>query len=116
MFRPNLKCKISILGPSNIYGKRYYGNPKTVPCAIVKLVTESSKTSVRTDASATRGTAQEILADARLLFPRYVDLRPGDRVSIFGVELTVVSIFPRHNVLGVHDHWQVDCNIFGSAT
>jgi len=81
----------------------------------VKLVQESKKTSVRTDASASRGTAQEILADARLLFPKYVELKPGDRLSIMGFELTVVSIFPRHNVLGAHDHWEVDFNVYGSG-
>lgn len=116
MFRPNLKCKIAKLGGATITGKRSYGSWKTVPCAIVKLVSEAKKTSVRTDSSATRGTAQEILADARLLFPKFVDLKPGDRIEVWGVELTVVSIFPRHNVLGTHDHWQVDCNIFASST
>lgn len=114
MFRPNLKCKLATYEKADGYGKRQYGPWKTVPCAIVKLVQESKKTSVRTDSSATRGTAQEILANARLLFPKYVSLKPGDRVSILGFELTVVSVFPRHNVLGNQDHWEIDFNVYGA--
>jgi hypothetical protein len=114
MFRPNLTCKIAKYDKKDGYGKRIYGPWKTTPCAIVKLVQETKKTSVRTDSSATRGTAQEILADARLLFPKYVSLKPGDRISIMGFELTVVSVFPRHSVLGNHDHWEVDFDVYGA--
>lgn len=113
MFRPNLKCQISVLGGADGYGKRTYSPWKSTPFAIVKLEQMSEKTSVRTDSSATRGSAQEILADARLLFPAYVRLKEGDRVKFMGFTLTVTSIHPRYSVLGRHDHWQVDCNIFG---
>lgn len=114
MFRPNLKCNIARLEGATITGKRVYGAWRNVPVAIVKLEEGANKTSVRTDSSASRGSAQEILSDARLMFPAFVILRPGDRVSIFGFELTVVSVRPRHAVTGRFDHWQVDCNIYGA--
>ncbi len=112
MLRPNVKGEVSKMSGADIYGKRAYDTWETVSLAVVKLETSSRKTSVRTDASASRGSAQEILADARLLFPKDVLLTPGDRVRIHGVTLTVESIFPRYNVLGRFDHWQVDCNVY----
>lgn len=113
MFRPNLKCKVAKQDGQTPTGAKKYSAWTDAPVAIVKLEQSSNKTSVRTDSSASRGTAQEILADARLLFPTFIKLKAGDRVSILGFELTVVSIFPRHAVTGRFDHWEVDCNIYG---
>lgn len=112
MFRPNLKCEIASMGATDIYGKRAYGDWTIVPFGIVKLEESTGKTSVRTDSSASRGSAQEILADARFLFPVYVSLKQGDRVRFGDFTLTVVSVAPRYNVLGRFDHWQVDCNVW----
>lgn len=97
---------------SDIYGKRQYTAWRKVRTGVVKLTEVSDKTSVRTDASASRGSAQELKADARLLFPTSVVLNPGDRVRVHGMLLTVKSVFPRHSVTGHFDHWQVDCNIY----
>jgi len=112
MFRPNQYCEVASLGSADVYGKRKYGPWRRVPFAQVKLVESASKTSVRTDSSATRGSANEILADTRFLFLPNVVLKPGDIVRAHGQTFTVVSVFPRVSVTGVHDHWQVDCNIY----
>ena len=112
MFRPNLKCQVAKLLGADMYGKRTYGDYTTQSFAIVKLEQKTDKTSVRTDSSASRGSAQEILADARFLFPKNVDLAEGDRIKFGGFTLTVVSVWPRHRVTGELDHWQVDCNIW----
>lgn len=112
MFRPNLKCEVAGFSFNDVYGKRVYKPYTTVPFAIVKMEVSVDKTSVRTDSSATRGSAHEILADARFLFPTYVKLKPGDRIK-FGDDLfTVESVHPRYSVLGIFDHWQVDCNVW----
>lgn len=112
MFRPNLTCEVSVMGAADGYGRRLYTDWKRVPFAIVKLDQGSTKTSVRTDSSASRGSAQEILANARFLFPIHVVLKPGDRVKFGDFILTVQSVFPRHSVTGRFDHWQVDCDIW----
>lgn len=112
MFRPNLSCKVSKQTGSDIYGRKLYDVWLGGRCAIVKLAKQTDKTSVRTDSSASRGSAQEIKADARILFPVGMILKPGDRIEIEGILLTVESVFPRHTVTGRFDHWQVDCNIF----
>lgn len=112
MFRPNLKCEVATVVSTDIYGKRLYSDWTTVPFGVVKLEESSGKTSVRTDSSASRGSAQEITTDARLLFPAYVALKQGDRIRHGNFNLTVVSVAPRYNVLGRLDHWQVDCNVW----
>ena len=97
---------------TDLYGKRTYSAWVTKSFGIIKLEQKSEKTSVRTDSSASRGSAQEILADARFLFPKDVILKEGDRIQFGGFYLTVVSVFPRHRVTGELDHWQVDCDIW----
>lgn len=115
MFRPNQTCEISKVNGNDVYGKKKYDEWLAARVGVVKLEQGTTKTSVRTDSSASRGSAQEIVADARLMFPVGVILKPGDRVRIHGVLLTVVSVFPRHAVTGRFDHWQVDCNIYGGS-
>lgn len=112
MFRPNVRALASRLEDRNVYGKRIYGEWFSVNIGIVKLEKSSSKTSVRTDSSGSRGSAREILADARILLPASTNLNTGDRLKIHGMMLTVESITPRYSVLGVFDHWQVDCSIY----
>ena len=115
MFRPNLTCKISVMGDTDVYGKRLYGDWTTAKFAIVKLEQTSQRTSVRTDASGSRAFATEIVADARLLFLPNVVLKPGDKVKFSTFTLTVDSVFPRHRVDGTFDHWQVDCSVYGGG-
>lgn len=115
MFRPNLSCEISAMTGADVYGKRTYGPWVRARFGIVKLEQSSQKTSVRTDASGSRSFATEIVADARLLFPTSVILKPGDKVRFGSFVLTVESVFPRHRVDGTFDHWQVDCNVYGGG-
>lgn len=112
MFRPNLTCEIAAMGAPDVYGKRSYDAWEPALFAIVKLEQRADKTSVRTDSSASRGSAKEILADARFLFPKNVVLKQGDRIRFANFTLTVVSVWPRHRVTGEMDHWQVDCDIW----
>lgn len=112
MFRPNVRAKASKLQGTSVYGKREYSDWFSVDIGIVKLEKSSSKTSVRTDSSGSRGSAREILADARILLPSYTNLNTGDRLQIHGMLLTVESITPRYSVMGHFDHWQVDCSIY----
>lgn len=113
MFRPNVYCEIQRRSGVNGYGKPAFSAPERVMCGIVRLERESLKTSVRADSSATRGSAKEAVATARILFLREVRLSEGDVVEVMGIKLTVQSVWPRHHVNGRFDHWQVDLEIFG---
>lgn len=109
MFRPNLDATVEpVSQETDEYGQRQFGAVKNTRCAIVTLKAKSEKTSVRTDSSASGGRAEEKQGESRLLFrPGIVKL--GDRVTVVGMALRVLSVFPRHDVNGRHDHDEVDC-------
>ena len=110
--RATVPCSITPTVGYDRYGKEQLGKSYTAKCAIVKLTQVSEPTSVRTDSSASRGAAREIIADARLLFPRTVDVNIDDKVEVMGMSLKVLSVFPRTTIGGQHDHNQVDLMVW----
>lgn len=120
MFRPNLKCIIHNVEKYDINGR-----PQPVVkspderCAIVKLITSTEKSAVRADTSASRGSAMEEVADAVLLFPRYTKADINDVIEIklpgAVVKLQIVGKFPRHDVTGRFDHWEISANMWKDA-
>lgn len=115
MFRPNALCQLSRQSEeTTVYGQTKLLAPKETNCAVVWLESQATKTSVRTDSSASRGNAREETIKSRMLFPTYVEIDKGDKVEIYGLALKVESVFPRHNVNGQFDHWQVDLTKWAS--
>lgn len=112
MFRPNLICQIARCVSFTPSGKRLYGTPTHARCAIVTLQDMTPPTSVRTDSSASKGAARDETINARLLLPASTSVLAGDRISVLNYDLSVQTVFPRHNVFGRLDHYQVDCEIW----
>ena len=110
--RATVPCTISPTVGHDIHGAQQLGNSYMAKCAVVKLTAASEPTSVRTDSSATRGAAREVLADARLLFPVHTKIAIDDKVEVLGHNLRVLSVFPRLTIGGSHDHNQVDLSIW----
>lgn len=110
--RATVPCSITKTVGYDVYGKEQLGDSYTAKCAVVKLTQVSEATSVRTDSSASRGAGREIIADARLLFPKTTDVGIDDKVEVMGVELKVLSVFPRTTIGGKHDHNQVDLMVW----
>jgi hypothetical protein len=111
-FMPNISARVERAGSFDAYGQTTLGAAQTVRIAIVTLDLKAEKTSVRTDASASRGNVNELVSNVRLLFPRTFEPAFGDKVTVAGRELKIVSVFPRHNIAGVIDHYQVDCDVW----
>lgn len=107
MFIPNNRARVEFYVGTDRHGKRRYSTPQTVPCGVVTLREASDKTSVRTDSSASRGSAHEELLQGRILFPRNVRLNYGDRVTIMDFMMTVKGVHPRYSIPGQLDHWEV---------
>lgn len=114
MFIPNKSCTISKRTGYDSWGKALYSNPVPAKCAIIKLTEAREKTSVRTDSSASRGNAEEIKSDARLLFPASTIINKSDIITILNFKLSVTSAFPRVDIPGNLDHWQVDAEMESS--
>lgn len=108
MFLPNNTCQIRTVYGRSIYGGApEYTDPRPVPCSIVRLSPRVQKTSVRADSSATKGSADEIVAEAVILFPASVNPPPESIVEIAGYTLRVTGSQPRFNLLGELDHFEI---------
>lgn len=113
-FKPSVRCFVSEFPEgTDRYGQRVFNRKRPAKCSIVKLATSAEKTAVRTDSSATGGSADETLAAAVLLFAPRENIGIGDLVTIRGVTIKVTRIIQRLNVLGAHDHDQVEGTIHG---
>lgn len=115
MFIPNVRCKVRRRIGTNVYGKGEYGGEENAACGIVRLEESSDTTSVRADSTASRGSAKEENLQARLLFPARTRLNKGDLVKVMSFTMIVQSVWPRHNVTGRLDHWQIDLQILTSG-
>lgn len=110
MFVPNATCKLhAITKRRDVRGTPVYLPPVRVRCAVVKTAEKLMKSSVRADATSSRGRIDEEQGETRILFPKSADVRLGDVVVIDGFTLEIVQVFPRRNVLGIVDH--LDCRL-----
>ncbi|SER25963.1 hypothetical protein SAMN05216548_1148 [Faunimonas pinastri] len=108
MFIPNNTGRLSRKIGMTIKAEARFSIPETVDCGVVSLANTDQKTSVRSDSSASRGSAQETVSDAKILFPATVTIIAGDRFEIAGFTLKVITVQPRYSVLGILDHYEVD--------
>lgn len=108
LMQPKVPCVITKSGETDMYGQEVLGVSVRTKCGVVRLDASSIKTSVRADSSASRGNASEVIASARLLFSPKENVEIGDKIDVSGVELKAVGVFPRHTIVGVLDHIQVD--------
>lgn len=108
MYRPNTTGMLSRADAKNEFAERSYSDPVEVACAVVFLKTMIVKTTVRSDSSATRGNAEELTAQAKVLFSPSTDVKMNDKFEKDGVALRVVGVQPRRAVTGKLDHIEVD--------
>lgn len=108
MFLPNLDCLIYNYTQLDVYGQPLDVPPSKGRCAVVDMTQADKRTPVRSDTSASRGSARELVTHARLLFPGNTPLNVDDKVIVIGRTLKVMSVFPMYNVHGQLDHLQVD--------
>lgn len=112
MLIPNCKGYLSRRTGKNMYSEPTFAAPKLVECSIIRMMDQVKKTSVRTDSSASRGNAEEIVIIAKILFPVKVVLGQGDKFAIAGLQLKVEGIHQRFDTLGQHDHNEVDFSVW----
>jgi hypothetical protein len=116
MFRPNINCIVyKSDGTADVYGMPLPGIKLNERCSIIKLNVISAKSAIRADTSASRGNARELEADTELLMTVNTAASIDDLVSIDGSKFLVVSKFPRHDLQGNLDHYQVTCSYWSVA-
>lgn len=113
LFRPNLDCEISKIESRNVYGEEVMSAPVKTRCAIIKMNITNVQTTVRADSSASRGAARETIGMAVLLFPVGTDVNLDYQIAVSGYKLRVTGMFPRHDLRGKLDHYEVTAAIWG---
>ena len=111
-FRPTVPCQIVRAGPLDQYGRP--SDAITIPalCGVVKMRFDSAKTSIRTDAAASRGSAREFEAKVLLLFPPQTPVNLDDSIQVQGQRVRAISVEPRFAITGQLDHYEVGCDIW----
>ena len=111
MFVPNTTALHSAVTGLDLFGGETYAPEVIIPCAVVSLAPTLQPSSVRADSSNSRGSAQDLVAAARILLPAYILVSEGDKITVHGVNLRVSAKQPRLGVMGNLDHWQIEAMI-----
>lgn len=115
MFKPNVHCTITRLESKyTLYGEQKEERSWRSMCGVVKLRMIDQQTTVRADSSASRGFAEESVADARLMFLPSSDITEGDIIEVDGRKVKVAIVHPRFSVTGRLSHKEVDCTAWQS--
>ena len=104
-------CTIQRRIGSDVYGQPVLSNPVKTTCAVLKFETTRAKTTVRADASGTRGHADEEIADIEILLGKNVKVELGDVLKIQGFESRVTRVRLRFDVMSRLDHIEVGATI-----
>lgn len=105
--RPRTPCTITPTIGFDNFGQEQLGKPVGVKCSIISLSLKTGPTSVRTDSSASRGSASEKTSEARILLaPSLATMNA--KVEVSGRSFRIMAIDPRHTMGGTHDHDEVD--------
>jgi len=115
MFSPNLDCLIQLTsGKTDIYSQPIPGKLVKERCSIIKLMIENEKSSVRADSSASRGSALELETMSTILLTAATRGRIDDIVKLNGYSLRIRGMFPRFDLQGKLDHYQVDVSMWSA--
>jgi hypothetical protein len=106
MFRPNRTCTINKRTGFDLYGQGTVSAAVTEPCAVVKMRTLATPTTVRSDSSASRGHGEEFITYNVFLLTAATTAAIEDKITISGVAMRLVDMHPRYNIAGELDHWE----------
>lgn len=113
MFQPNGSCTLRRRAGRDKYGQAKLADPVTIDYAPVDMNMTVEKTSVRSDSSATRGQAEQLVsANAKVLVPANTVIQSGDKLEIDGANYQVSGIHFRKNVFGSVDHIELLLQVF----
>lgn len=114
MFRPNKDCIVGKTGAMDVFGQRTTSVLKRERCSIVKFDIQNLQSSVRADSSASRGAAQEEVADILILLTANTVAVIEDTLTVAGRTLKIASMEPQYNILGKLDHYRVKCEMWSA--
>lgn len=115
LFNPNTTCVIIKKSGYNVYGEPEYNSRVTERCTLINADTLSKKSSVRADSSASRGNAQETVADFWLILMSNTVAEIDDLVEIKDLRVKINELAPRYDLIGRHDHTEALCTMWNEV-
>lgn len=105
-------CTVVKQNGYNLFGEEIAGIRKREKCAVIEVTQNVMHTSLRTDKTASVGSAEELLGDATLLLAVKTIADIGDTILIPNDgKYKVISKRSRYNASGQVDHYEVRCGI-----
>lgn len=90
-------------------GTPNFGSGSEIRYSPVTLRQNIEPTSIRTDKAASKSRADESTLDARILVSQRSVVEPDNELKLQdGLRYRAVGVFPRHDMNGDLDHYQVD--------
>lgn len=112
MLTPNQVGLVRQALDRDVHGRRQLGAARPVAFAIVTLAIGGEKTPVRADSSASRGSADQIVAArAKVLMVPGTSIDTDDEFEFQAVRYRVTTVHVRRSTLGRIDHLEVDLEI-----
>lgn len=111
MFRPNLDAKIRRKIGRDLFGKEAFDEPFPVRCGVVNMSAFVEATSVRADSTASRGAAEELVLQSKILVPVGTPVAAGDLMYLLDLVIEITSRTPRVNTQGEIDHLELRAKI-----
>lgn len=112
IFRPNTPCMIYGKEEFDVYGKPVESQGRKSKCSVVRISSAKKETSIRSDASASRGRADEQVFGSILLMLPKEEIQIDNKVEVNGFTLKVVSVMPRYNVAGRLEHQEIGLEVW----
>jgi hypothetical protein len=100
-------CTIENKTANDIYGEATFASARPSKCAVVSLSRGKADSTVRTDSGGTRGHADELVADAKLLMSDKEIIAPDDVIVVHGVRIIVMGVKFQFDTQGKLDHLQI---------
>lgn len=107
----SVPCTVIKVRGHDIYGAEVLGSRVKERCGVVKLYKSSEFTTVRVDSGASRGAAFEGQGFAQLLLSPSTVAQINDLLFVGGIRLRVTKKWPRFDVFGKTDHYEIECGI-----
>lgn len=98
----------------NAYAEQELVASTSERCCVIDMTTRRESTSIRTDASASRGRSEMELGDLKVLLETTTTVRRGSVVKPYGYleQFKVDGIGPKFDVAGKLDHYEAVCTIW----
>lgn len=109
---PQNDCTVTKNGGVDRHGKPVMGASYAEKCSIVMDQTAEQHTTVRADSSGSRGYAWEFAAKAKILLLPTTQAKINDKLDVAGVSLQITGMFPRYDVFGELDHYEVTGSVW----